>query len=100
MRSFFMSLSLTSRIMLLLLLLNLLTVSVFTVYGQWRKAEDIRSAIDNRLQVAVAAVPAIIGPDYFSRQHYAGAVATADYTPQVERLGALRPKPTLRMPMP
>lgn len=87
MRSLFMSLSLTARIMLLLLLLNLLTVSVFTLYGQWRKAEDIRTAIDNRLQVAVAAVPAIIGADYFNQQHHAGAVATADYTPQVERLG-------------
>lgn len=87
MRSWFMSLSLTARIMLLLLLLNLLTVSVFTLYGQWRKGEDIRAAFDSRLQVAVAAIPAIAGADHFNQVLNEGTIDTADYIVQVERLG-------------
>lgn len=79
--------SLRVRILLLLLVLNLLTVAIFTSYGQWQQGKAIRERIDSVLRVAALALPKLVGDEYLSRSHGPGVVGDAEYAANLVRLG-------------
>ncbi|MDV3439590.1 methyl-accepting chemotaxis protein, partial [Pseudomonas otitidis] len=81
------SVSLQTKILLAITLVNLISIATFISYAQYVKSLDIREQMDNRLRAAAHAVPRLLGNDYLERTRTADGLREGEYLQQVRNLG-------------
>ncbi|MCB6182183.1 methyl-accepting chemotaxis protein [Leeia sp. TBRC 13508] len=80
-------LRLQTRILCVLVLMNLLTIIAFGSYALFAKFNDLRSEMNARLVAAAHAVPLILGDDFLHRVRDPKGVPQAEYLQVVNKLG-------------
>ncbi|WP_018150544.1 methyl-accepting chemotaxis protein [Leeia oryzae] len=80
-------LRLQTRILLLLVLMNVVTIAAFVLYAQFAKSRDLRDEMDTRLSAAAHAVPRMLGDDYLLRLRAADGLKPGEYEQATARLG-------------
>ena len=79
--------SLQTRILLWFIVVNVITIVVFSANSYFTKVRDVRQEIDTRIHAAAYALPRIIPESYLNRATKAGAIPTQEYVSIVETLG-------------
>lgn len=79
--------SLKTKIVLLSVITNLLTLSVFTFYTFQNKSSEVQKGVDARLMTAAHALPRILGDGYFARHLDENSVALDEYKRNTVYLG-------------
>jgi len=78
--------SVKTKLTWLFLLLNLLTVSAYTVYSYRASTEHSLALIDTRLNAAARAVPFVLGGDFLGRMYTPGRVGNEEMLANARKL--------------
>ncbi len=79
--------SVKNKLLALFLMLNLITVTAYSVYGFILKSQGVVAEIDSRLTASASAVPDVLGNDYMHRLTQRNAVPGEEYLLRVSQLG-------------
>ena len=71
--------SVKNKLLALFLMLNLITVTAYSVYGFMLKSQGVVAEIDSRLTASASAVPDVLGSDYMHRLTQRNAVSAEEY---------------------
>ncbi len=79
--------SVKNKLLALFLMLNLITVTAYSVYGFILKSQGVVAEIDSRLTASASAVPDVLGSDYMQRLTQRNTVPKEEYLSRMSQLG-------------